>query len=162
MLGCNLRGSMIAIGHFGLQKIMCDDPLPDFDLIVFDGECVLCSGFFHFMLRHDVAGRFRFATAQSALGQQLYQQLGLQTDDFETNLVCVNGQVFQKLDAFAAATGALPGVWRILSLCRFLPSWMKDPLYRLIARNRYRVFGRSGTCLVPDHALRARFAQGGY
>lgn len=137
-------------------------PLPDHDLIVFDGECVLCSGFFRLMLREDRAGRFRFATAQSPLGQRLYQQLGLPTEDFETNLVIVNGQAYQKLDAFAAAMAGLPGAWRGLSLCRYLPRWIKDPLYRLIARNRYRIFGRYPTCMMPDPAVRARFAQDGF
>ena len=69
------------------------------DVIVFDGECVLCSGFFQFMLKHDTAQRFSFATAQSQLGQQLYRALGLPTDDFETNLVIVDGLIYQRLDA---------------------------------------------------------------
>ncbi len=132
------------------------------DLIVFDGECVLCSGFFHFMLRHDRRQRFRFATAQSALGQRLYAQLGLPVTDFETNLVIVDGRVHQKLDAFAAAMRALPGAWRVLSLCRYLPAFLKNPLYRAIARNRYAVFGRRDICLVPDPSLRSRFAADGY
>lgn len=130
---------------------------PDCDLIVFDGECVLCSHFFQFMLRHDRAQRFSFATAQSALGQQLYRERGLPTDDFETNLVIVDGQTYQRLDAFAAAMRALPGLWWILGLCRFLPLWLKDPMYHAVARNRYRLFGRTETCLVPDADLRARF-----
>ena len=91
------------------------------NLIVFDGECVLCSGFFRFMLRHDRAGRFSFATAQSPLGQRLYRELGLPADDFETNLVIVDGRPHQRLDAFAAAMRALPWPWRVLSVCRFLP-----------------------------------------
>ena len=132
------------------------------DLIVFDGECVLCSGFFRLMLRHDRAGRFSFATAQSPLGQQLYRQHGLPTDDFETNLVIVDGQTFQRLDAFAAAMRALPWPWRVLALCRFLPGRLKDALYFSIARNRYRLFGRFDRCMIPGPEVRARFARGGF
>ncbi|WP_259994218.1 thiol-disulfide oxidoreductase DCC family protein [Leisingera sp. M523] len=132
------------------------------DLIVFDGECVLCSGFFRFMLRHDRAGRFSFATAQSPLGQQLYRQHGLPTDNFETNLVIVDGRTYQRLDAFAAAMRALPGPWPALSVCRFLPGRLKDALYFSIARNRYRLFGRFDTCLIPGPEVRARFADGGF
>jgi predicted DCC family thiol-disulfide oxidoreductase YuxK len=127
------------------------------DLIVFDGECVLCSHFFRFMLRHDTAQRFSFATAQAELGQRLYRDLGLSTDDFETKLVIVNGQTFQRLDGFAAAMRALPGAWQILGLCRFLPGFVKDPLYLAVARNRYRIFGRAKTCMVPDPEVQARF-----
>lgn len=127
------------------------------DLIVFDGECLLCSGFFRFMIRQDRDERFCFATAQSSLGQQLYAALNLPTDDFETNLVIVNGQIYQRLDAFAAAMGTLGWPWRALAALRLLPGWLKDPAYHLIARNRYRIIGRYDTCMIPDAALRARF-----
>ena len=114
------------------------------------------------MLHHDRKGRFRFATAQSPLGQQLYASLGLPTHDFETNLVVVDGRVYQKLDAFAAAMRVLPGVWRVLSLCRYLPAFLKTPLYNAIARNRYALFGRCDSCLRPDATLRSRFVTDGF
>lgn len=132
------------------------------NLIVFDGECVLCSGFFRFMLKRDKDQRFQFATAQSPLGQNLYSALGLPVNDFETNLVIVEGKVFQRMDAFAAAMRALPGAWPVLSVVRFLPRLIKDPLYHCIARNRYALFGRSKACLLPDDTLRARFALQGF
>ncbi|MEX0304563.1 MAG: thiol-disulfide oxidoreductase DCC family protein [Leisingera sp.] len=132
------------------------------DLIVFDGECVLCSRFFRFMLRHDRVERFSFATAQSPLGQRLYRELGLPTDEFETNLVIVDGRTYQRLDAFAAAMRALPWPWVMLSVCRYLPGWLKDRLYFSVARNRYRLFGRFDTCMIPSPEVRARFANGGY
>lgn len=131
------------------------------NLIVFDGECVLCSGFFRFILRHDRAGQFSFATAQSPLGQRLYSDLGLPADDFETNLVIVDGRPHQRLDAFAAAMRALPWPWPVLSLCRFLPRRLKDVMYFSIARNRYRLFGRFEACMIPSPEIRARFASGG-
>ncbi|WP_299982440.1 thiol-disulfide oxidoreductase DCC family protein [uncultured Ruegeria sp.] len=141
---------------------MPDIPDIETDLIVFDGECVLCSGFFQFMLRHDRGQRFSFATAQSPLGQLLYSRLNLPTDEYETNLVIIDGKVHQRLDAFAAAMRVLPGAWPVLSLCRFLPELVKNPLYRAIAGNRYALFGRYKTCLVPDPALRSRFASDGF
>lgn len=139
-----------------------DTDLPQTDLIVFDGVCVLCSGFFRFMLRHDRAERFRFATAQSPLGQRLYQRLNLPTEEFETNLVIIDGHVYQRLDAFATAMQALPGIWRVLSVCRYLPRFVKDPLYHAIARNRYALFGRQNSCLIPDESIKARFATDGF
>lgn len=132
------------------------------DVIVFDGECVLCSGFFKFMLRYDQRKRFDFVLAQSALGTRLYSALDLPVDDFETNLVIVDGQVHQRLDAFAAAMRSLGWPWKILSICRFLPRQAKDSLYHLIARNRYAIFGRFDTCMIPDAATRARFATDGW
>ena len=129
------------------------------NLIVFDGECVFCAAFFRFMLRHDTRESFAYATAQSPLGQGLYAALGLPTDDFETNLVLVDGVIYQRLDAFAAAMAQLRYPWRALALCRFLPGLIKDAIYKPIARNRYRIFGRYDVCMIPDAALRARFLQ---
>nr|WP_291735166.1 DCC1-like thiol-disulfide oxidoreductase family protein [Leisingera sp. F5] len=139
-----------------------EPPAGKMNLIVFDGECVLCSGFFRFMLRHDRARRFSFATAQSPLGQLLYREHGLPTDDFETNLVIVNGRTYQRLDAFAAAMRALPWPWPALSVCRFLPGRLKNALYFSIACNRYRLFGRFDTCMIPSPKVRERFADGGF
>ncbi len=132
------------------------------DLIVFDGECVLCSGFFQFMMRHDKANRFQFATAQSPLGQRMYRRLGFNSRDYETNLVVLDGQIYQRLDAFAAAMRGLSRGWSVLSVCRYLPKAVKDPLYNLIARNRYAIFGRRDKCFMPDGETRARFARDGY
>lgn len=131
------------------------------NLMVFDGECVLCSTFFRFKLRHDSAQKFQFATAQSPLGQALYAALSLSIDDFDTNLVIVDGEIHGHLDAFATAMSVLDWPWRTLTALRWLPRKIKMPLYRLIARNRYRLFGRYDQCMIPDVALRARFSSGG-
>lgn len=132
------------------------------DLIVFDGECVLCSGFFRFMLRHDRAGRFSFAVAQSPLGTRLYRALGLPTEDFETNLVIVDGTIYRELDAFAAAMRVLPFPWPVLAVSAWLPGPVKRFAYHRIARNRYRLFGRYDTCMMPTPEVRARFMDGGF
>ncbi|SPH20002.1 hypothetical protein ASD8599_00742 [Ascidiaceihabitans donghaensis] len=130
------------------------------DLIVFDAECVLCSGFFRFMYRRNDS--FNFATAQSPLGQRLYAALNLALTDFETNLVIVDGQIHQELDAFSMAMQELNWPWKALGVARFLPAWIKSPLYKTIRRNRFRVFGRYDTCMVPDAELRARFLKNGF
>lgn len=131
--------------------------LADKNLIVFDGECVFCSAFFRFMLRHDRAQTFHYVTAQSPLGQALYTALNLPLVDFETNLVITHGEIHQRLDAFAAAMAELPSPWRFARITRHLPKALKDAIYKPIARNRYRIFGRYDACLIPDAALKARF-----
>lgn len=132
------------------------------DVIVFDGVCVLCSGFFRFMLKHDKTERFSFALAQSDIGTRLYSALDMPTDDFESNLVIVDGQIYQRGHAFARAMGALGWPWKALSLLRFVPRIISDPFYHLIARNRYRFFGRYDTCLFPNDALKSRFLPDGW
>ena len=137
------------------------DGLQGHDLIVFDGVCVLCSGFFKFMLRHDRQERFSFALAQSDVGQRLYAALGMPLDDFESNLVIKDGWIYTDLDAFSAAMAGLGWPWKALSVLGWLPGVVKVPLYRVVARNRYRLFGRYETCMVPGDRVRARFLPGG-
>lgn len=132
------------------------------ELIVFDGQCVLCSHLFHWVVTHDRAQHFKFATAQSPLGQRIYQELGLGTQQLNTMVVVRNGQALQRMDAVAAVLRQMPGFWPVLACVRHVPRWIKDPAYGVVARNRYRLFGRRAQCLVPDHALRQRFANEGF
>lgn len=125
-------------------------------LIVFDGVCVFCSGFVRTIMRLDRHDRFRFATAQSPLGEALFRHFGLPIDDYETNLVLVDGVAHQRLDGFIAAMAALGWPWRAARLLRLLPAGLRDRLYSLIARNRYRLFGRRERCDIPSKELRER------
>jgi predicted DCC family thiol-disulfide oxidoreductase YuxK len=129
----------------------------DTALLVFDGVCVLCSATASFILRRDHTGRFRFATAQSGLGQALFRHYGLDAQTFETNLVLVEGRAYGKLDTVVAAGRELGGIWWALSLFRLLPRPIADWLYDCIARNRYRLFGRTERCMMPPPEWRDRF-----
>lgn len=126
------------------------------DVIVFDGVCALCSGFFRFMLARD-AGRFAFVIAQSDLGTAIYRDLDLPTEDFETNIIIVDGQIHQRLDAFAVAMSTLRWPWRVLSVVRLVPEPLKSWAYFRIAHNRYRLFGRYDQCVMPTPEVKARF-----
>ncbi|GHC64391.1 thiol-disulfide oxidoreductase DCC family protein [Neogemmobacter tilapiae] len=127
------------------------------DLIVFDGLCIFCSGFARFMARHDRAGRFRFVTAQSDLGQRLYREHGLDPVAMVTNIVIVDGVAHQKMAAFAAAMACLPAPWRWARVVGYAPKGPANWVYDRIARNRY-VFGRRD-CPLPSSALKARLIE---
>ncbi len=138
-----------------------DDPdVPAFDdarpLIVFDGDCVFCSRSMRVVARADRAGRFRMASAQQPLGQALYRHLGLPTDRFDTYLVLIEGRFHQRSDALIAMAGLLPWPWRATRLLRLVPRRLRDSGYDLIARHRYRLFGRRPACGLADPALRDR------
>jgi len=128
-------------------------------LIVFDGICVLCSGFARTVVRLDRHRRFRFATAQSPLGQALYRKHGLRTDFYETNLVIIDGMTYQRLDSLIATADALGWPWRAARILRILPLPVRDRLYRLIAQNRYALFGRKDSCEIPRGELRDRIIE---
>jgi predicted DCC family thiol-disulfide oxidoreductase YuxK len=138
-----------------------DDPaVPSFPtcqpLIVFDGVCVLCSGFAHFVARRDRSGHFRFTTAQSPLGAVLVRHYGLDSVNYETNLLIAEGRSFGKLQAFAGIMGRLPAPWCAARLAAVVPQRPGDWLYDRIARTRYRLFGRTETCGLPDASWRDR------
>ena len=121
----------------------------------------MCSGFFRLVAGRDNAGRFRFATGQSALGRGLFAALGLPTDDFQTILVVMDGRIHTHADAVFLCLGALGGPWRLVGGLRVLPRWIKTPVYHLVRRNRFRWFGRLDTCILPEARLRVRFVDGG-
>ena len=119
------------------------------DLIVFDGECVLCSRTAGFVLKRDRARRFRLTTAQGQTGQRLYRELGLPGDRFETMLVVRDGRALTESDAALAIAAGLGWPWRAAAAARLVPRPLRDAAYRLVARNRYRWFGRRESCWAP-------------
>lgn len=125
-------------------------------LIVFDGVCVLCSGFVRTVVRLDRKNRFRFATAQSPFGEALFHKHELRTDSYETNLVLINGAPFIRLDSFVAVMAELGWPWRAAKALLLLPRPLRDWLYGRIAKNRYAIFGRKDSCEIPSATMRAR------
>ncbi len=138
-----------------------DSAVPGFDdshpIIVFDGECIFCSGWVNFVLRHDRTRRFRFLTAQSPLGAALYRHYGLDTRDYETNILIEDGRAFFKSEGSIRMAAGLGYPWRLATLLRILPRRFRDALYELVARNRYRIAGRRDRCFVPTADHRSRF-----
>jgi predicted DCC family thiol-disulfide oxidoreductase YuxK len=125
-------------------------------LIVFDGVCVLCSGFARLVTRLDSRDRFRFATAQSPLGEALFRHFGLPTDVYETNLVLIDGVGYTRMESFVAVMGELGWPWRAAAILLVLPPVLRNWLYDRIAKNRYALFGKRKTCDIPSPALRSR------
>jgi predicted DCC family thiol-disulfide oxidoreductase YuxK len=125
-------------------------------LIVFDGVCVLCSGFARTVVRLDRQNRFRFATAQSPLGEALYRKHGLRTDIYETNLVIIDGVAYTRMESLVAVMDTLGWPWRAAKVLMILPKPLRGWLYNRIAQNRYALFGRKDSCEIPSAELRAR------
>ena len=128
----------------------------DKPIIVFDGVCVLCTGFARFVVARDPDARFRLTAAQSATGQALFRHYGLDPVAFETNLLIENGRAYAKLDTVRRILPKLGGLWPAAGLLTCLPGPIADALYSGIARNRYPLFGRTETCMVPPPDWRER------
>jgi predicted DCC family thiol-disulfide oxidoreductase YuxK len=125
-------------------------------IIVFDAICPLCAANAQFVLKHDRRGRFRLASMQSEAGAALYRRFGIDPADPETLILVEGDRALRDSEAVIAIWRGLGWPWRLAGLARILPPFLRDPAYRLIARNRYRLFGRRETCWLPDAAFRDR------
>lgn len=128
-------------------------------IIVFDGVCALCSGWVRFLLRHDREARYRFAAMQTPSGRALLVAHGLDPDDPSSFLLIDGERAWKDSDAIRRVVGGLGGVWRGVHVLALLPRGLRDRVYRLVARNRYRWFGRNETCFLPTPEQRARFIE---
>jgi len=137
-----------------------DDANP---IILYDGVCGLCNRLVQFLLRHDKRGQLRFASLQSEFAEKVLRKHGLDNKDLDTfhfveNYEQPDERVFGRSEAVVKAGRSLGGLWAVLaSVASVFPRALLDPLYRLVARNRYRVFGKFETCMLPDPNQRSRF-----
>lgn len=120
-----------------------------YPIIVFDAECVLCSANAQFVLKHDTRGRFRLASMQGEVGAELLRRFGIDPADPETMLLVEDDRVLRDSDAVLAIWFGLGWPWRATTVFWLVPRLVRDFVYRLVARNRYRLFGRRETCFVP-------------
>lgn len=144
---------MDAIKQSGKNSI---DDLPDGRIVLFDAECVLCSANAHLILTHDKDGEFYLASMQGEVGAHLFRKHGLDPADPSTILVIEGSRVRKDSDAVIAIYEGLGFPWRLAGLVRIIPAFLRDPIYHLIARNRYRIFGKRDSCWVPPEHLRSR------
>lgn len=138
-----------------------DDPNRN-HLILYDGFCCLCNRLIKFVMRRDTARVFRFASLQSDLGQSLMQRHGKTPGKLDTVIVIANygstsARLLSKASAALFVLQTLGGPWRLGAVLRVLPNRLLDWFYDLIARNRYRIFGRYESCPLPSPEQRSRF-----
>jgi predicted DCC family thiol-disulfide oxidoreductase YuxK len=135
-------------------------------LILYDGVCGLCHRLNRLVLARDRAGRFRFAALQGGVAGEILSRHGRDARDLDTlYLVLGHGQpderLLRKSDAALWILRELGGPWRAVAPLRLLPAWLRDLGYDLVARTRYRLFGRYAACPLPDPRHRDRFLDPG-
>ncbi len=140
-----------------------DPSVPRFDdggpIAFVDGECGLCSRGARIIVRLDKRGEFRICPTQSSLGQAILTHYGLDPTDPDSWLYLVDGKAYGSIDGITRVGARLGGLGRILAVLRILPRALQNWIYRRIARNRYRLFGRKRVCDLPDPALRRRLIE---
>ena len=128
---------------------------PDDDVILYDGVCVFCSRWVRFVAARDREARFRFTAIQSPYGTRLARAFGIDPQDPDTNAVIHGGVAYFKSDAALTVLSHLPGFSWVRALFA-VPKPLRDAVYNMIARNRYRIFGKYEACFVPDADMRDR------
>ncbi len=141
-----------------------DDPsVPDFSddrpIIIFDGYCVLCSGFARFVTRHDRRAVLRLMAVQTPLGRALFRHFDLDPINFETNVLLENGRAWFKSAGTVRMFEHLGLPWSTAKVLRVVPPSVLDRLYDVVARNRLRWFGTQSECFLADPAHHDRFLQ---
>ena len=129
---------------------------PEGPIIFFDGICGMCNRFVDVILRADRRSQFRFAPLQGETARRLLPPQP--ADPAAWSMVYLDERGVHDLsDASLQVYRRLGGAWSILAWARFVPKAIRTPVYRWIARNRYRWFGRRDACRVPTESERARF-----
>ncbi len=129
-------------------------------IILFDGVCNLCNASVQWIIRRDARDVFRFAALQSEAGKRALLRAGADARLAETlnsMVVIENERVLTKSDAAIAIASRLAAPWRWATVGRVVPRVVRDWVYGVVARNRYRLFGKQEACMMPTPALRARF-----
>ena len=134
---------------------MVEPQWPDDNVILYDGVCVFCSHWVQFVAVHDAARMFRFTAIQSDYGRKLAAAFQIDPEDPDTNAVVHDGKAFFKSDAALTVLSHLPR-WSWVRALMLVPKFLRDAVYNLIARNRYRIFGKYDACYTGGEELRSR------
>jgi Uncharacterized protein conserved in bacteria len=117
------------------------------NILLFDGFCNLCSRLANFIILRDKKAKFLFLSLQSASGQSLLKKFGLPTDDFDSIVYVSNDKYFLKSTAILYILKELGGIWKLFFIFIIVPNFIRDFIYKIIAKTRYKIFGRHDSCI---------------
>lgn len=133
--------------------------ISDQDILLFDGVCNLCNGAVNFIIDHDPEAHFHFAALQSEFGQQKLVELGYNTETFDSLVLLSEGQVYKKSTAALKISKQLSGLYPLLYAFIIVPPFIRHWVYNIIAKNRYKWWGKRDTCRMPTPELKSRFVE---
>ena len=126
-------------------------------IILFDGVCNLCNSSVQFIIKHDKDCKFRFASLQSEYGQSQLIKFQLDNTDMDSFVFVMYGKAFTKSTAGLMVLKNFGGLWKILYMLIIFPKPLRDWVYDRIAKNRYKLFGKKESCMLPSPELKSRF-----
>lgn len=136
-----------------IKKLSYEHPI-----IVFDGVCNLCNGFVQWIIKHDKERIFRYTTLDN--DNFINATHSMNKVNHDTVMLIINGEIFIESDVSMEVFQMLPYPYKILSILRWIPKYIRDKVYRWIARNRYRWFGKRDACMIPTAEENVLFLSG--
>jgi predicted DCC family thiol-disulfide oxidoreductase YuxK len=130
---------------------------PAKNIVLFDGVCNLCNGLVRFIIKRDRNRKFKFASLQSEIGQQRLQRFGLAKNEFESFVLTRGDRYYLKSTAALKMLREVGSIWKVFYVFIILPRPVRDFIYDLIAKSRYKIFGKRDVCMVPTPELKERF-----
>ena len=135
-------------------------------IVLYDGVCGLCNRLVQFLLKRDRRDRLRFASLQSDFAARILRRHGADAHDLDTVYVVVDHEqpgerLLSRSDAILSLGRQLGGIWSLAVLGKVLPRSLRDWLYKFVGRNRYRVFGKYDSCMLPEGRYRRKFLDTG-
>jgi len=127
------------------------------NIIIFDGVCNFCNAAVNFIIKRDCEKKFLFSSMQNEKSKELLAQFSIDNSDLDTLIIIKNDTLFIKSDAVLEIVKELSGLWFILSYCKIIPKPIRDFIYSLISRNRYKLFGKKESCIIPTKEQQERF-----
>ena len=126
-------------------------------LILFDGVCNLCNKLVLFIIKRDPKTKFKFASLQSKIGKEFLLKTGLPTVDFDSIVLIDGEQYFLKSTAALRILKELSGGWKAIYIFLAVPKFLRDFIYSIIAKTRYRIFGKQDVCMIPTADIKKHF-----
>jgi predicted DCC family thiol-disulfide oxidoreductase YuxK len=126
-------------------------------IILFDGVCNLCNGFVQFVIKHGKGDYFSFAALQSEFAHQQFNNLDYKADGIASVVLIENSKVYSESTAALRILKKMKGLYPLLYAFIIVPPFIRDAVYRWVARNRYKWFGKTDSCMIPTPELKSRF-----
>lgn len=126
-------------------------------VVLFDGVCNLCNSFVQFVIKYDKNERFKFASLQSDFAEKELANFFMDSQKMSTVILLENGKLYSRSTAALRILNSLNGLWPLLYVFIIVPAFIRDVVYNLIAKNRYKWFGKKDSCMVPSPELQCRF-----
>ncbi len=131
--------------------------MSDSKIILFDGVCNLCNSSINFIIDHDTNNKFKFASLQSETGQAFLKKSGLDQKDFDSVVLIEGDKHFTRSTAALRIIKEFEGPWKLLYVFIIVPPFIRNFIYDIISRNRYKWFGKKDSCRVPTPELKEKF-----